>query len=61
MLAILALNFLANIANGRQYFNEEPSYTEVNPGSSTVIRCFVAEKSSSSECIWQHDHLPILL
>jgi len=45
----------------RQYFNEEPSYTEVNPGAAAVLTCSVAEKSRSSECIWQHDRLPVLL
>ena len=38
-----------------QYFSTTPKYTEVNPGSSVVLNCVVSEKSSLSECVWQHD------
>ena len=36
-------------------------YTEVNPGDSTVLDCLVADKNPNSECIWQHDGLPVLI
>ena len=38
-----------------QYFSTTPKYSEVNPGSSVVLSCVVSEKSSLSECVWQHD------
>ena len=38
-----------------QYFSTSPKYSEVNPGSSVVLSCVVSEKSSLSECVWQHD------
>ena len=36
-----------------QSFKEEPSYTEVNPGDNTELRCVV--KDIGGECRWQKD------
>ena len=36
-----------------QSFKEEPSYTEVNPGDNTELRCVVND--IGGECRWQKD------
>ena len=36
-----------------QSFKEEPTYTEVNPGENTELRCVVND--IGGECRWQKD------
>ena len=36
-----------------QSFKEEPTYTEVNPGDNTELRCVVND--IGGECRWQKD------
>ena len=36
-----------------QSFKEEPTYTEVNPGDNTELRCVVHD--IGGECRWQKD------
>ena len=52
---LLVLVTLPDVTFEAQYFSTTPKYSEVNPGSSVVLSCVVSEKSSLSECVWQHD------
>ena len=49
------------VSEEAQYFSTTPDYTEVNPGASVVLTCVVSDKSALSECVWQHDRLPVRL
>ena len=61
MKIILLLVSVLHISRSAQYFSSVPGYTEVNPGSAVVLTCVVSDKSSLSECVWQHDGLPVRL
>ena len=52
---LMVLVTTPDVTFAAQYFSTSPKYSEVNPGSSVVLSCVVSEKSSLSECVWQHD------
>ena len=54
-LILMLLVTTPDVTLEAQYFSTTPKYSEVNPGSSVVLSCVVSEKSSLSECVWQHD------
>ena len=54
-LILMLLVTTPDVTLEAQYFSTSPKYSEVNPGSSVVLSCVVSEKSSLSECVWQHD------
>lgn len=59
VLSLIIVIMLADQSSEAQYFSTVPKYTEVNPGASIVMTCVVSDKSSLSECVWQHDRLPV--
>ncbi|XP_043221154.1 kin of IRRE-like protein 3 isoform X1 [Amphibalanus amphitrite] len=54
--AVLLLTALS-AAGALQTFEQQPQYTEVNPGQTTVLHCKVYNKAG--QCSWQKDGYPI--
>ena len=52
-IVVLALKW----TDGRQQWEEEPGYREVNPMGDVVMRCRVRNKKG--ECRWERDNTPI--
>ena len=54
--SILCLVLVISVM-GRQEWEEEPGYREVNPEGEVVMVCKVRNKKG--ECRWERDHTPI--
>ena len=50
---LIELNSYLSGCLSMQSFKEEPTYTEVNPGENTELRCVVND--IGGECRWQKD------
>ena len=61
LLLLVVLLSVTTSVLGKQSFEQEPGYKEVNPGETTVLSCRVFKKSRNSDCIWQKDGKPIRL
>jgi hypothetical protein len=42
-------------ARGQQVFDEQPRFTEVNPGSDVILTCRIYSKQG--DCSWQKDNV----
>ena len=57
MWGLVILGSLVQSALALQVFLETPGYSEVNPGATVVLPCFVREKGG--ECRWEKDGNPV--
>lgn len=56
-LCFIVLPMVTSSVLGRQQWEEEPGYKEVNPDGDVVMVCRV--KNKKGECRWERDNTPI--
>ncbi|XP_040581956.1 irregular chiasm C-roughest protein isoform X1 [Lepeophtheirus salmonis] len=56
MIALVIL-FVLHTAHSQQQWIEQPSYSEVNPGGSIIMKCIIANKIG--ECRWEKNGTPV--
>ncbi|GJQ79308.1 hypothetical protein Trydic_g16175 [Trypoxylus dichotomus] len=57
LLGILFMQIILRDVNAEQRFEQQPVYTEVNPGQDALLVCKVFNKRGI--CSWQKDHKPV--